>query len=122
MTAYMQYTHAHGCILPTVDPVMCTKYTHKNVCLRKYSFTLISARVQFVQVGWQTDEADHTNYIFYLPTGTYLRFAVKSHPSSWCICYVTACLVYKYHIFKDNDITLHPPHGVSIKHTPSFFF
>ena len=58
---------------------------------------------------------DHTNCIFYLPTGTYSRFAVKSRLSSLCICQVTAFLVYKYHIFKDTDITLHPPNGICIE-------
>jgi hypothetical protein len=65
----------------------------------------------------------HTNCIFYLPPCTYSRFAVKSRLSGLCMCKVTAFLVYKYHIFKDIDITPHPPNGISTNRTPfSFFF
>lgn len=96
-----------------------TKRTFTKIFLYINDFCMCAIRPSWVHTGIP---GDLTNCIFHLHTGTYSRFAVKSRLSSLCICQVTAFLVYKYNIFKDTDVTLHPSNGIRIKHTPSSFF
>lgn len=94
------------------------KRTFMKIFLYINDFCMCAIRPSCVHTGIP---GDHKLHILF-PHRYILEVCSQKSPKQLVYLFGNKFLVYKYNIFKDTDITLHPSNGISIKHTPSSFF